>query len=56
MDNPSYAESWKKAAISAEAENMELIVFRLPKNSGAIKAVEDFLQEKFSESGTKIEE
>lgn len=47
MDNPRYLRSWKEAAQKAEAENMELVVFRIPKNSGAVEAIERLLQEKF---------
>ncbi len=49
-NNPKWLEAWTETAKTAELDNMELVVFRIPKqtNGNAEYAdIEQFLQEKY---------
>jgi hypothetical protein len=52
MDNPDWFETWLKSAAEAEANNVDLVVFKIPRASigkanDTVKDIELFLQERF---------
>lgn len=46
-NNKLWAASWLESVKKAEDDNMEMVVFRVPKVSNAISEIEELLQEKY---------
>lgn len=47
MNNKEWYFNWLEFVKKAEQEDMEIVVFRVPKGSNAISEIEELLQEKY---------
>lgn len=47
LNNKAWFSSWLESVKKAEEEDMEIVVFRIPKGSNAEAEIEELLQEKY---------